>query len=277
MEDRGDFMALLAEEYRTLAAGGNQANRHTYTALQWGTAVVGIVVGAAISQWGKHDAVVELVFLFGVPALVAMGMLFWIGELARMSRIADFICVLEAKVELAFQLRGSDPKYSAWFAEFRSAWTAQRKGLLAKLHLTMPADQAAEIAVGSGPIAFEHWLRAIRNTQASSNLIWVFIVRFLLFPAAMLVSWVTGIYYILLQSERGGFGWENSSVAFAGLILGVTTIWFAAELVVDLSNSAPRTKEIALPRREFRRLLGRPFRITEWQSREPLGDTGSRR
>lgn len=72
--EREQYLGLLVEEYRLLGSAGIQAGQHTYTALQWGTAVVGILAGAAISQWGKHDAVVELVFLVGVPALVAVGM-----------------------------------------------------------------------------------------------------------------------------------------------------------------------------------------------------------
>jgi hypothetical protein len=199
---RREYLALLAEEYRTLATSGNQADRHTYTALQWGTAIVGIVASGAISQWGKHDAAVELTFLVAIPALVAVGMLYWVGELARMRRIYDFMCAIEAKAELALR----DPTHSTsrrgWFRSFDKRWTAERTTLLADLKLAMPHSDQGTVEIASGPIGFERWLRMIRNTQASSNLSWVFAVRFILFPSSLAASWLTGIYYIFFQSAK---------------------------------------------------------------------------
>jgi hypothetical protein len=259
VDDRDQYLALLAEEYRTLANSGNQADRHTYTALQWGTAVVGIVVSAAISQWGKHDRAVEMVFLCGIPAIVAGGMLYWIGELARMRRIYDFMCVIEVKAEAALKHSMPGATGTGWLESFASDWTANRRTLLAELELAVPVD------IGSGPIEFERWLRRIRNSRASSNLTWVFLVRFVLFPATTAASWTIGVYYALFQSVAREISFGTIVVAVCGLILGVVTVWLAVELVTDLNESASqRASQLPAPGRFFRRIVAAPLHMTEW-------------
>jgi hypothetical protein len=267
MDDRKEYIALLAEEYRTLATSGNQMDRHTYTALQWGTATVGIVVGAAISQWGKSDAAVELSFLTAIPALIALGMLYWIGELARMRRIYDFISVVEAKAELALLHTGPTGEGGGWAASFNAEWISSHDGLLSELELAMPAAGQGQIDVKSGPITYERWLRAVRNDRAPGNLTWVFMVRFLVFPLAIAAIWSAGIYYVLSQSVQQNFSWGSLLAALTGALSGLVSIWLAIELVTDMNrSSSTRPSKLSRPRKTFRRLLGGPLQITEWQA-----------
>jgi len=195
MSSRNDYLDLLAQEYRVLATTGNQTDQHTYTALQWGTASVAVIAAAGLSQWKHHDAVVELVFLLAIPALVAVRMFYWLGELARMRRIYDFICVIEAKAALALrQTDGTSRTHDGWIDSFSQLWDAKFPEFTSALELDLP------VTVNSDPITFERWLRTIRNKRASQNLTWVFQLRFALFPAAIVMSLALGIYYTLWVS-----------------------------------------------------------------------------
>ncbi len=264
MGEREQYLGLLVEEYRLLGSAGIQASQHTYTALQWGTAVVGILAGAAISQWGSHDAVVELVFLVGVPALVAVGMLYWAGELARISRLTDYLCAVEAKIELALQHPDQDST-GEWVSSFSERWASERHELLSASLVTMPSGSDGEVEVDGGPIAFERWLRKIRVGRASNNLVWVYLVRVLLFPAVIAASWTTGLYYVF-HSASSGHGWESTLAVLVGLVLGTMSTWFAAEIVSGLSHSmVTPSPSLSWPRRRFRQLAARPLRITEWR------------
>jgi hypothetical protein len=243
-------------------------DRHTYTALQWGTAVVGILAGAAISRWGKSDAIVELVFLVGIPALVSVGMLYWVGEIARMRRLYDFICVIEAKAELALQHEDPAATDRQWVASFSQIWTAKRDELLEGLELAQPRGDYGPVEIRSGPISWERWLRDIRNAEASGNLSWVFMVRFIVFPATIAASWAAGVFYVLHQSVDQAFEWKSLTAALFGLLLSTGTVWLAVELVIDLNRSSSiRPPELSGPRRAFRRALGSLLRITEWRHR----------
>jgi hypothetical protein len=262
VDEKKAYFALLTEEYRLLGTAGIQAGQHTYTALQWGTAVVGVVVGAAISQWGKNDAVVELAFLVGVPTLVAVGMLYWVGEMARISRLSDFLCAVEMKVDLALQLSERDES-SEWLEEFMKEWAARRAELMSEARVVMPVGPDGEVAIGGGPISFERWLREIRTVRARNNLIWVYLVRVLFFPAVMSASWATGVFYVL-HTASAAPSWEQSLAVLAGLAISVPAVWFVAEIVTGLSPSTSSGARPAWPRRKFRRVLGRPLHISEW-------------
>ncbi len=263
--EREQYLGLLVEEYRLLGSAGIQAGQHTYTALQWGTAVVGILAGAAISQWGNHDAVVELVFLVGIPVLVAVGMLYWVGELARISRLTDYLCAVEAKIELALEHPDGDSS-GEWVASFSERWADARHDLLAAASVTMPSGPDGEVEVAGGPVAFERWLRDIRVGRASNNLVWVYLVRVLLFPSVMAASWAAGLYYVF-HSASSGHGLENALAALVGLLVSTASIWFAAEIISGLSHSSAKpSPSLSWPRRRFRQLAARPLRITEWRS-----------
>lgn len=264
MGERGDYLTLAVEEYRLLGSAGIQAGQHTYTALQWGTAVVGIIVGAAISQWGAHDSVVELSFLVAVPLLVSVGMLYWVGELARISRLTDYLCALEAKIELALG-QPEKGRSGEWMRAFSERWKAERRDLLSTALVAMPRGPAGEVEVDGGPFAFERWLRRIRVDRASNNLIWVYLVRVLVFPAVMAACWATGVFYVI-QSSAPGHNLESIVAMTVGLLFGVSSTWFAAEIISGMSHSyTTASPSLSWPRRRFRQLAARPLRITEWR------------
>jgi hypothetical protein len=266
MDDREAYLALLIEEFRSLASGGHQATRHTYTALQWGTAVVGLVVGAAISQWGKHDAAVELVFLLGVPALVAVGMLYWVGELARIRRMHEFMCVVEVKADMALEHEGSSESAGRWMESFKNEWLTQSAGIFAELQLPISGGRG-DGAVASGPIAFERWLRGIRRSSGNDSLTWVFVVRFVLFPCAIVAAWVTGVYYVFFQSTERGLDCASSAAILVGFLIVVLANWLAGELIADLSKwpAESSSSDLSSPRQTFRQVIGYLFRIDDWK------------
>ncbi len=193
-EERSQYLKLLSEEYRSLSTTGNLTDHHTYTALQWGTAVVAVIASAVLTQWGKHDALVEAALLVVIPLLIGLGMLYWIGELARMKRVYDFICVVEEKAELALRVGAEERTNIGWYSQFEAQWRDEgRQRVEAKLGFVLPRAGANIIDVEAAPIQFERWLRRIRNQRASRNLSWVFMFRLAVFPVAIAGTWGAGL------------------------------------------------------------------------------------
>jgi hypothetical protein len=253
----------LAEEYRTLSNSGSQADRHTYTALQWGTALVAVIASATLSQWGKHDGIVEASFLIVIPALISFGMLYWVGELARLRRVYDFICIVEAKAELALQI---DPPHQAqgdWYTSFEKRWKDERKVLLHHLDLRMPKTRSKVVEVDAAPIEFERWLRRIRAARASSNLSWVFMFRFILFPIGIAGTWATGLYYLLSHMNTHVSRTLGIAAAVMGVLTSAVTTWLAAELASDL-NDAKSERQISRARRWLRDQIHQLLALPEW-------------
>jgi hypothetical protein len=193
-------------------------------------------------------------------------MLYWVGELARMRRIYDFMCIVETKAELALGVSGSNSAGDDWFKRFSEKWTAP-SDRLKELGLSMPTD-SSDVAVdaGPGPIEFERWLRRIRVNEASSNLTWVFLVRFLFFVVTICGSWGVGLYYAVAYHDTR----RTASIlaVVVGALLGFAAIWLAAELVSDLNEASSDEKPRWLPRRVFRRVAGAGLGITEWRKKK---------
>jgi hypothetical protein len=269
-DERDAYLALLADEYRTLSNSGNQTDRHTYTALQWGTALVVVIASASMSQWGKHDGLVEGAFLIVIPALVSFGMLYWIGEIARMRRIYDFICIVESKAELALK-SGAQHGRNAWYSDFERQWQAERTRLLGQLAIAMPRLGREMVSVEAAPIEFERWLRRIRNLRASSNLSWVFMFRFVLFPLAIGGAWITGIYYLSSHAGPDGSRVLGIAAAVIGGLTSTFTTWLAAELASDL-NDAKTERNINVVRRWLRSRVHAVLALPEWSGSSELDE-----
>lgn len=268
MSRQKEYLDLLTEEYRALTTRSDWVDRHTYTVLQWGTALVAVIASAAMSQWGKHDSAVEISFLLAIPCLIAVGMLYWIGELARLKRIASFICVLEAKIELALRHRaGSSGK--SWISSFEQAWTDNWQSVLSNLPLGPPFNGRGQVDLGPGPIEFERWLHRLRDSRANNNFTWVYMVRLAPFPAGIAASWSLGIYYVLSQSAKHGFGGGDIIAALFGLLFGILAIWLTVEVAADLNSSGHAPLQLPWLRRVFRDMISRPLQMTEWKIVEP--------
>jgi hypothetical protein len=263
MGERGAYIELLVEQYRLIAAAGNQASQHAYTALQWGTAVVGLLAGAAISQWAKSDGVVEFSFLLAIPTLAAAGMLFWLGELARIDRLADFLCALETKLDLALTHPDGE-EAGEWIRSFSREWAERGDEVLARAHVRPPQGADGIAGFGPGPITFERWLREIRALKAAKNLAWVYLFRLLLFPGVMASAWVVGAFYALLRSGAPPLRWEAVLTLILGLLIIFSATWLAAEIVRTFRNpdsaASPRGARLWL----LRRVAGL-LEMSEWQ------------
>jgi hypothetical protein len=104
--DVARYLTLVTEEYRTLRDESTQATINMFAALQWGSAIIGVVTAAGLTQWNEKHGVVLLVFAVVIPALALMTMFLWLGEAARLNRAGDYLCFVERKVGLLLGVPG---------------------------------------------------------------------------------------------------------------------------------------------------------------------------
>jgi len=252
-DDRSRYLALLCEEYRSCSESGRRCNDNTYTSLQWGSAVIAILLAASLTQWHKHDSVVLLALLVIVPAIVSFTMFFWLGELARMRRIYDYICTLEEKAALLID-------DGAWKERFVERWNAAR-GEFDNWFPTSPK-------IPADPVVFETWLKRLRESRAGAahgNISWVFRARFGFFPAVILFSLALGNYYAFTSgASNRHLAWVVILVCW-GWISSVVLLWLAIEIALDLDTQpAVRPSELTSIRRKLRHLAGRALGIGDW-------------
>jgi len=176
------YLRNAIEEYKTLRDESKQASINMYSALQWGSAIVGVLFSAGFTQWKTHDAVVLAVFCIIVPTACAMSMFLWLGEAMRFKRVGDYICLIEAKVS---QLcRYPDP----------DDWVRSQRVLEGRLGLPESALDLAQ------PLVWERWLRDTRGRGGTAgHLELVYIIRLGLFPALAGLALAIGTLYSLVR------------------------------------------------------------------------------
>jgi hypothetical protein len=86
---------LVLEEYRTLRDESKQANTNMFTAIQWGSVIVGVTMTATFTQWDDEHGVVIVLLAAVVPALSLMTTFLWLGEAARLTRAGEYLSRLE--------------------------------------------------------------------------------------------------------------------------------------------------------------------------------------
>jgi hypothetical protein len=250
------YLTLLLEEYKTLQEAAAQAGKNTYLSLQWGSATLAVLVAAAVTQWRQHDAAVELVFLLAVPFLGSMAMLFFVGELARIRRVADYLCATELKAKLLVSTR-MDP------GDLESELRAELMNLERIIGLRYP------VKIGLAPLGWERWLVELRKKHAgaaSGHLTWVYRTRFALYPIVIASSIAVAMYYGLSGDTHVKHAHTFWLMAVVGIGFSVFAVWFAIELAVDLARITPYASGPPTPvRRAFRRLFGWLFQIGEWR------------
>jgi hypothetical protein len=252
------YLTLLLEEYKTLESAGSQAGQNIYLSLQWGSAFMAVLVAAAASQWHKHDAAVALVFFLAVPFLSSMAMLFTIGELARVRRIADYLCVTEIKAKLlaSYQV-GTD-------ADFHDRFNSEIDRIEETLGIRMPVPVTAD------PLGWERWLVELRKQRAGAtfgHLAWVYRLRLGLYPVAAYSSLAIATYYTFTSRTTQYHATSSYAMLAVGFGFATVALILGVELATELARvtAYPDTSP-GFPRRLFRRLAGFALDIGDWKA-----------
>lgn len=254
--DKDDrYISLLLEEYKGLSVAAENAGRNTYVSLQWGSAVMAVLVAAAVSQWRKHDAAIELVFFLAVPFLSSMAMLFVIGELARIRRLADFMCATEIKAKYLAGEEGTEARIS-------DAASKEIAELELSLGIRLP------VPVPVDPLSWQRWLVELRKQRAGAafgHLSWVYRARLGLFPIATFSSLTVATYYTFSSDTTPHHATESYLMLAVGFTFSIIVTWLAIELALELARvTAYPEKAPGWPRRIFRHAMGWLFDIGDW-------------
>lgn len=195
MEEAKLYLSLLIEEYKTVYNESLQAVRNIFTTLQIGTAILGVVIAAGLTQWNKEHGVVLLTFYIVIPLIDAMIISLWLGAVARIKKAADYQIMIEQKVGMIldqFKLTN----------EIRKKWPARQKKIEEKLKI-LPHSQVDL----SDPFAWQQLLKEewfMKNGEKYSGwwLVWLG-YRFyaLFFPIVMVFSFLTATYYVRTHPE----------------------------------------------------------------------------
>jgi hypothetical protein len=151
--DPKPYLGLVVEEYKILRDESKQASINMWTAMQWGSAIIGVVIAVGLSQWGRAYPTTVLALGLLVPLFSAMTMIFWLGEAARFKRVGDYIVLLERKMSVVLREAGDVP------VAVVDGWPDLQRQAEAALHLrASPAPEEGELVL-SDPLAWEQWLR----------------------------------------------------------------------------------------------------------------------
>jgi hypothetical protein len=257
------YLALLVEEYRTVVGLGNQASANSFSILQWGSAAVAVLVAAAFSQWRKHDAAVELVFLGAVPFLSCAIMLFWLGELARIRRLGDFLCVVELKSALLLGERRDALRHLGTGTP-EDNWAEHRERLGDQLSLRFPVD------IGADPMTWERWLKQLRNERGGAtfgHLSWVYRLRLALYPAVAIGSVIVGGFYGFTGTTAARHFKENIALVSMSAVVVTLGVWLGVELALELDRASGgrQASNSGWARQTFKHLAGRALSISDWR------------
>ena len=186
MEDLQNYLQILAEEYKSLREESRQISINMFTSFQWGAAILGILIAAGFTQWNKVHVVVILTFLVIVPFITAITMFMWLGEAARFKRVGDYICMIEQKVGIVL----GDFKEKI---NLKEKWDFYKNDIEKSLKLS---ESTIDL---SDPLAWEGWLKDLKDR--GGHISKIYLIRFLLFPILMGISFLIGAYYVFTHPK----------------------------------------------------------------------------
>lgn len=198
MTDPRNYILVLLEEYKSLRDESKQASINMFTALQWGAAVLGVIIAAAFTQWGKQDAVVLLTFYLVVPILSATAMFLLLGEATRFKRVGDYICLIEQKASLVLD-------------EFKTINNIERNWQRIETDLLDSLQMSHSELDLSDPLAWEQWLRVMRSKRTTEGHIgWIYKIRLGFFLLLMVLSFAIATYYALTRPRFLPDSWRSN-------------------------------------------------------------------
>jgi hypothetical protein len=179
------YWSIAVEEYKAVRDESKQAELNTFTALQWGAVLLSGLSAAGFTQWSHSAFIVEAVFLGFVPLLAIASLYIWIGEVVRMKRAGDYLCLIEDKMAILTRDDTLMPDMPNW--------SEARKDVEIWLRLR---DSQMSLR---DPLNWERWLRRTRPPvwalSSSGHQLPTYLARIAFFPAVTLLSLSVGSYY----------------------------------------------------------------------------------
>ena len=189
------YVALASEEYKTLRDESKQASINMWTAMQWGSALVGITIGVGLSQWNAPNPATALAFDVVVPTFSALTMAFWLGEAARFKRVGDYLCLIEQKLSLLLDEHHLIPEV------LRTRWPQLQRDAELALHLRRTDTLFHEELILRDPLSWEQWLRRRKGRSViDGHLSKLYAIRLGFFLVLSWGSWVFGLLYTFTSS-----------------------------------------------------------------------------
>ncbi len=196
MEDPRNYLLVLIEEYKSLRDESKQISINMFTALQWGAALLGVIIAAAFTQWGKQDAVVLLTFYIIVPMLSAMAMFLWLGEAERFKRVGDYICLVEQKAGMILDE----------FKQRNNIETTWSQEIIIELEDSIKLSHSSLDL--SDPLAWEQWLKNMKGKEGHRP--WIYKIRLLSFLVLMCISFIIAVYYTIIHPNFLPVTWQQT-------------------------------------------------------------------
>jgi len=191
MEDIKEYLSIVAEEYKSLRDEIKQASINMFSSLNWGAAILGLVIAAGFTQWNKQHAVVLLIFFIFTPLFSAMTMFLWLGEAVRFKRAGDYICLIEQKAGMV--LDDVKQKYS-----IKENWDQLKRHIEESIRIPSTSNDLDL----SDPLAWEQWLKDMKGKGPTvGHLAMIYKIRLGFFILLMSFSFITGNYYVFTHPK----------------------------------------------------------------------------
>ncbi len=224
MEEQKNYLSILAEEYKSLREESRQASINMFTSLQWGAAIIGVIIAASFTQWNKEHAVVLITFLFIVPLLCAIAMFLWLGEAARFKRVGDYICLIEQKVGIVLQ----DFKDKM---ELKQKWEFYRNKIEDNLSMSRDNMDFAD------PLTWEQWLKNMKGKKATEgHMKIIYAFRMALFILIMFTSFIIGVYYVFTHPKFIPAWATDLSISLPSVKINITILLIVSIALITISS-----------------------------------------
>jgi hypothetical protein len=228
------YVGVVMEEYKTLRDESKQASINMWTAMQWGSALIGITLGVGLSQWSQPTPSTAIAFELVVPAFAALTMAFWLGEAARFKRVGDYLCLVEKKICFLFEQESSIP------SAIETQWPEIQRNAELALNLRSTDLPKSGDFVLRGPLTWEQWLRARKGREITDgHLSTLYAMRLGFFLILAWGSCLLGLMYQLAAPEAAKMtAWLRWPVVIVGALLCLVATWSAVAMGRALNRDA---------------------------------------
>jgi len=147
--DHKDLLTMIQLEYNAMRDEIRNCESHIFQIMQVSLTVIFALAGVAAANIGTPN-ILHIICLFIVPAASFSALILIFTEVLRVKRAGDYICILEAKMQLLFSNRNC-PELEQW----------------------KPMQKTIEdcLQIGntnvrlSSPLIFESWIRELENIR----------------------------------------------------------------------------------------------------------------